>query len=224
MERVRPQHEQSETSGTAPHWLVALAREQPGLTALLLMSVVGLGVSIYLTIVHYDSKVSLLCTTGGVVNCQSVTTSAYSIIPGTTIPITIPGMLWFIALGALAGVGLWAAAHSQAEPSRLRIATLLWTIAGMVFVLYLVYAEIVKVQRICEWCTVVHLLTLASFLIALTRWQRRDEPALPPVSQRRAPARPPVTPTHSASSARPATPAISRRTRRTLNHRQPNAR
>lgn len=219
MERVRPQHEQDETQ---PHWLVALAREQPGLTALLLMSLVGLGVSIYLTIVHYDSKVSLLCTTGGVVNCQSVTTSAYSVIPGTTIPITIPGMLWFIALGALAGVGLWTAAHSQPEPARLRLAALLWTIAGMVFVLYLVYAEIVKVQRICEWCTVVHLLTLASFLVALTRWQRRDEPVLPP--QRRAPARPPTAPTHSAAPAHPAAPAISRRTRRTLNHRQPNVR
>jgi uncharacterized membrane protein len=212
----------NEQRETAPRRLVALAREQAGLTALLLMSVVGLGVSIYLTIVHYNSKVSLLCTTGGVVNCQSVTTSAYSVIPGTAIPITIPGMLWFLALGALAGVGLRAAVRSVAEPPRLRLATLLWTLAGLIFVLYLVYCEIVLVQRLCEWCTVVHLLTLASFLIALTRWQRRNEPALPP--QRLTATRHPAPTSRSAAHARPAGSALSRRTRRTLGQRTPSAR
>lgn len=210
---------------TLPRRLLALAREQAGLTTLLLMSVVGLGVSIYLTIVHYNSKVSLLCTTGGVVNCQSVTTSAYSVIPGTSIPVTIPGMLWFLALGTLAGVGLRAAALSIAEPPRLRLATMLWTLVGLVFVLYLVYCEIVLVQRLCEWCTVVHLLTLASFLIALTRWQRRDEPALPP--QRHATSRQPArnaTASHGATHTRPAGPALSRRTRRSLGQRTPSAR
>jgi len=207
-----------------PQRLLALGRAQLGQTALLLMSIVGLGVSIYLTVVHYDSKVSLLCTTGGVINCQSVTTSAYSVVPGTTIPITIPGMLWFLALGAMAGVGLWSAARAQAEPPRLRLAALLWTVAGLVFVLYLVYCEIVLVQRICEWCTVVHILTFASFLIALNRWQRRDEPDLPP--QRSAPARQSSAQaaTHSATHGRPAGPPLSRRTRRTLGQRTPSAR
>ncbi len=211
---------------TLPQRLLTLAREQVGLTALLLMSVVGLGVSIYLTIVHYDSKVSLLCTTGGVVNCQSVTTSADSVVPGTNIPVTIPGMLWFLTLGALAVVGLRAAARAQAEPPRLRLAPLLWTLAGLVFVLYLVYCEIVLVQHLCEWCTVVHLLTLASFLIALTRWQRRDEPAPPPqrsVPTRQQPA-PNATASHGNAHARPAGPALSRRTRRTRGQRTPSAR
>jgi hypothetical protein len=86
-----------------------------------------------------------------------------------------------------------------------------------------VFAEIVLVQRICEWCTVIHLLTLASFLIALTRWQRRDEPALPmpqraPANRAAQPAAPTATAGRSASSA------LSHRTRRSLNRRPPTAR
>jgi uncharacterized membrane protein len=224
MGSVAPQ-QREEHAETPLSRLVALAREQPGLVTLIVMAVVGLGISIYLTIVHYDTKVTLFCTTGGLVNCQSVTSSAYSVVPGTSIPITIPGMLWFLALGALAGVGLWAATHDQAEPPRLRAISLLWSLAGLAFVLYLVYCEIVLVQRICEWCTVVHLLTLGAFLITLTRWQRRNEPALPPASRRvsaRTPAPPPTAPT--ASHSRSAAPAVSRRTRRALSQRPPSAR
>src|SRR6185437_5059799 len=47
----------------------------------------------------------------------------------------------------------------------------------MAFVLYLVYAEIVLLHTLCEWCTVVHLLTFATFLLALNRWQQRGLPA-----------------------------------------------
>ncbi len=220
MERVTAP--QSEETVTPLRRLLALARAQLGLTALLLMTLAGLGVSIYLTIVHYDSKATLICTTGGLVNCQSVTTSAYSVLPGTSIPVTIPGMLWFIALGALAGVGLWAAARNEAEPERLRLAMLLWTLGGLLFVLYLVYCEIVLVQRICEWCTSVHLLTLAAFLVALTRWQRRDEPALAQTAARRHTTQASGRP--ASPGARAATPALSRRARRSLNQRPPAAR
>ena len=233
MERtMAPQRQEQEETATPLRRLLALARAQLGLTALLLMALAGLGVSIYLTIVHYDSKATLICTTGGLVNCQSVTTSAYSVLPGTSIPVTIPGMLWSVALGALAGVGLWAAARGQAEPPRLRLATLLWTLGGLLFVLYLVYCEIVLVQRICEWCTSVHLLTLAAFLVALTRWQRRDEPApllaTPQMTTRRASgqasARPTVPGATGALGGRPPAPALSRRARRALNQRPPSAR
>lgn len=225
MKSIAPQHD--ERAETRMSRLLAFIREQPGQTALLVMAVIGLGISIYLTIVHYDSKVPLVCNTSGLVSCQSVTTSAYSVIPGTTIPITIPGMLWFLALGALAGVGLRWAARGEAEDSRLRITTLLLTVAGLAFVLYLVYCEIVLVQRICEWCTVIHLLTLASFVIALTRWQRRNEPIItraPRASSasRAAQGAHSASIAHSGAHGRPTT--LSRRARRSLNHRSPAGR
>lgn len=202
--------------------LLTLARAQPGLTALLLMSLVGIGVSIYLTIVHYDKKVALVCTTGGLVNCQDVTTSAYSVVPFTTIPITIPGMLWFIALGVAAFLGLRAVWRAESEPEWLRGSMLVWTIGGMLFVIYLLYAEIVKVQHLCEWCTVIHLMTFASLLIALTRWQRRFDPPAQYVP--RAQVKSPQQSRGANAASRSVAPPMTHRARRGMNQRGGRAR
>lgn len=157
--------------------LLLLARRAPGLVAMLLMALVGLGISIYLTTIHYQG-VAPICNTTGVIDCAAVTSSAYSVLPGPgKISITIPGMLWFVVSGGMALVALLAIWRNRPEPSWLRLAHLLWGAVGMVFVLYLVYAEIVTLQRLCEWCTVVHLLTFATFLLALNRWQQRGLPA-----------------------------------------------
>lgn len=156
--------------------LLLLARRAPGLVAMLLMALVGLGISIYLTTIHYQG-VAPLCNTTGVIDCARVTSSEYSVLPGTQIPITIPGMIWFVVSGGMALVALLAIWRNRLEPSRLRLAHLLWGAVGMIFVLYLVYAEIVALRRLCEWCTVVHLLTFATFLLALNRWQQRALPA-----------------------------------------------
>ena len=164
------------TSGGVGARLLLLARRAPGLVAMLLMALAGLGISIYLTVVHYQGLGVAFCSTTGIVNCNKVTSSGNSVLFGTNVPITVPGMLWFIASGALAVVALVAIWRNRREPSRLRLIHLLWALAGMAFVLYLVYAEIVLLHTLCEWCTVVHVLTFATFLLALQRWQQRGLP------------------------------------------------
>ena len=133
------------------------------------MGLAGLGISAYLTTVHY-AQVPLLCTTGGVVDCAAVTSSTYSVVPGTTIPVTAPGMLWFAVSAVLAVLAVVAARRERDEPCWLRTVHVLWCVAGLAVVLYLVYAEI-SLRRICEWCTAVHLLVLASLLVTIARWQ-----------------------------------------------------
>ncbi|HEY7832812.1 MAG TPA: vitamin K epoxide reductase family protein, partial [Ktedonobacterales bacterium] len=128
------------------------------LSVLALAAVAGFAISAYLTSVHFAS-VPLFCSTTGVVNCAAVTSSAYSVVPFTQIPITIPGMLFFAASAGLAAVGLRCAWAGLAEPSRLRVAHVALGAAGLLFVLYLVFAEIALLRKICEWCTAVHLLT-----------------------------------------------------------------
>jgi uncharacterized membrane protein len=170
--------------------VVAFVRDEPGLVAIALMAVAGLAVSIYLTTVHY-ADVPLVCTNTGAIDCSAVTTSKYSVVPGTNLPITIPGMLWFVVSGGLAIYTLVLHRQRRPEPERLRLLQLLWGGAGLAFVLYLVYVEIVLVHKICEWCTVVHVLTLATFLVALYRFQQ--VPALGPTPRRaRAQAAPPT--------------------------------
>ncbi len=130
----------------------------------------GILVSAYLTIVHY-STIPLVCTNGGVVDCAAVTSSAYSVVPGTSIPVALLGIVWFAVSGGLALVATVAAWRRAPEPAWLPSAHVIWAIAGLGSVLYLVFGEI-SLRRICEWCTVVHLLVVASLLIALARWQR----------------------------------------------------
>jgi uncharacterized membrane protein len=156
-------------------WL--LARRAPDLTAMVAMALIGLGISIYLTIIHFQ-HVAPLCSTNGVVDCGVVTSSAFSVITlfGRPIPITIPGGIWFVVSGALAVIALRAIWQGRREWARLREVQLLWSLAGLVFVLYLVYAEIVALHKLCEWCTAVHVLTLITFLLALNRWLQRGLP------------------------------------------------
>ncbi|HEV8194724.1 MAG TPA: vitamin K epoxide reductase family protein [Ktedonobacterales bacterium] len=159
--------------------IVAFVRDEPGSVAIALMAIAGLAISIYLTTVHY-AAVPLVCTNTGTLDCSAVTTSSYSVVPRTNLPITIPGMLWFIVSGGLATSALVLHRQQRPEPERLRLLQLLWGGAGLAFVLYLVYAEIVLIRHICEWCTVVHVLTLAIFLVALYRFQQAVVPAPAP--------------------------------------------
>jgi uncharacterized membrane protein len=50
----------------------------------------------------------------------------------------------------------------------------------VVFVLYLVWAELFRIDAICLWCTVVHVVTLALFAVVVL------EVALRPVTPDRA--------------------------------------
>jgi uncharacterized membrane protein len=137
---------------------------------LIAFAVIGLGISIYLTTVHYASG-QLLCTAGGFVNCQAVTSSIYSVVPGTSIPVTIPGMVWFIVSGALAVLAIRCARREVEEPEWLRPIHLIWCLLGLVSVLYFVFAELVKLHELCEWCTGVHILVFLSLLVTITRLQ-----------------------------------------------------
>jgi uncharacterized membrane protein len=141
-----------------------------GKVLLLLFSLVGAGIAVYLTTVHYEN-VPLICSAGGFVDCARVLSSSYSVIPGTVIPITIPGLAWCVVSAILAIVGLrWALSPSSQR--RVTIALFIWTLLGMCTVLYLVYVEIVRLHTICAWCTGLHALILLMFLITLLQLQQ----------------------------------------------------
>ena len=104
-----------------------------------------------------------MCTQSAGIDCNAVTTSSYSLVPGTAIPVSLPGMLWSLAVVAAGAVTL------RADPPWLRPALLAWSSAGLVVVLYLVNAELAVIHAICEWCTALHLLIAGTFFLALAR-------------------------------------------------------
>ena len=124
----------------------------------LLLTVAGIGVAVYLTIAHYDTGVSLMCSSKGAINCEKVTQSAQSEVFG--IPVAVLGLAYFVGMLPLQLPAAWR----SADP-RVRWGRLAYTAAGILFVFYLVYAEAVIIKAICLWCTAVHVLTLLLFVL-----------------------------------------------------------
>lgn len=123
------------------------------------LTLTGLGISVYLTITHYDEK-ALVCSASSTVDCHAVTTSEYSTLLG--IPMPLLGLAFFVGFGAL--ITPWAL-RSQWGP--LRWSRLAVTGVGLVFVVYLVSVELLLLHKICLWCTGVHGITIMLFLLAL---------------------------------------------------------
>jgi uncharacterized membrane protein len=139
---------------------------------LLLLSLVGAAIAIYLTTVHYENA-PLLCSTRGLIDCSRVLSSPYSVVPGTSLPITIPGLAWSLISAVLAVVGL-----RQTQPQALRriyLAQFIWSLLALVIVLYLVYLELVVLHTICAWCTAMHAVILIMFLITIVQLQQGQE-------------------------------------------------
>lgn len=130
---------------------------------ILLLSLCGVGIAAYLTAVHYE-QVPLLCSSSGLVDCQRVTSSAYSVVPGTAIPITIPGLIWALGSAVLALVE-W---RGPGPNRQVWMTHLVWSLLALVGALYLVYAEIVRLHTICVWCTAFHIIILVIFLLTMT--------------------------------------------------------
>jgi uncharacterized membrane protein len=122
-------------------------------------SVAGLGVSIYLTVVHYSS-IPLACPATPQINCEQVLSSAYGVIGGSAIPTSAAGIVWFAVSGLLAAGRL----TGRADLARPQLA---WSALGLLTVLFLVYVEIVQLGAVCVWCSTAHVLVLMIFLISL---------------------------------------------------------
>ncbi len=140
---------------------------------ILAITIYGLGASVYLTIAHFDTHVSLVCSGHGVINCEEVTTSSWSEVFGV-LPVAVLGLAFYVFLTAANSP--WAWRWQQRLPA-IRWARLGSLVVGIVFVLYLIYAE-TQIGAICLWCTSVHVATFLLFCIivfdAAYNWGKPD--------------------------------------------------
>jgi len=141
--------------------------------AALALSAVGLGIATYLTVDHYTGTLPV-CSASGVVDCAKVTTSPQSVVLG--IPVAVLGLAYFVVMTALNLPAAW-----RSERMAVGWARLLWSLVGMGMVLYLLSAELFAIKAICLWCTGVHVVTFALFVLVLA--------SFPALAARNAPAR-----------------------------------
>ncbi len=124
------------------------------------LALVGLGVSIYLTVAHFTESTLAGCSESGLVNCTKVTTSPQSYVFG--IPVAVLGLAFY--LFAVAIMSPWAWQATRREIHLLRMASV---VVGIGFVLYLLYAELFIIGSICLYCTSIHIITFVLFVLTV---------------------------------------------------------
>jgi uncharacterized membrane protein len=131
--------------------------------ATLLFSVLGLADSIYLVYQHFSHAASFAgCPDNSGINCEAVTTSAWSHLFG--MPVSVLGLAFFVFMVAVNSRWGWRARWQVVHWARLAS-----VIVGMVFVLYLVWAELYRIGAICLYCTGVHGITFILFALIVSR-------------------------------------------------------
>ena len=122
------------------------------------LSLVGLGIAAYLSFTHFEGNKFLACSTTGLFNCDTVTSSPQSYVFG--VPVALVGLVGYAVLVVLNSPWGWRSSRYSLHLTRAVI-----VVGSMVFVLWLVAAELLYVGHICEWCTGVHVVTFLLFVI-----------------------------------------------------------
>lgn len=104
--------------------------------AIAVVSLIGLAIASYLTVIHY-THTSPICTTGG---CEKVQHSSYAKLHG--VPVAL--------LGLIAYVLVLATALARGVSASLAGAVL--GLSGAAFSGYLLWAQLARIHAICQWC------------------------------------------------------------------------
>lgn len=133
----------------------------------LIISVLGVADSTFLVYQHFSQAGSFaFCSDKGGINCEAVTTSAWSYLPAGPVswsaPVSVLGLAFFLFMLAVNSPWGWRARWPVVHWARL-----VSVCVGIVMVLYLVWAELFRIDAICLYCTGVHILTFALFALVV---------------------------------------------------------
>ncbi|HEX2319809.1 MAG TPA: vitamin K epoxide reductase family protein [Streptosporangiaceae bacterium] len=129
----------------------------------IVVSLLGLADAVYLTYQHFSGATSFVgCSASGAVNCEAVTTSPESHVFG--IPVAVLGLAFFVFMVAINSRWGWKAPWPAVHWARLAS-----VVIGIVFVLYLIWAELFRINAICLYCTGVHIFTFILFALIIGR-------------------------------------------------------
>ena len=135
------------------------------LAIIAVLSLIGIGLSSYLTEAHYALSEESFCDINAQVSCTAVNTSVYSELFG--ISVALLGVIWFLAIFGMAFLH-WRGKHTHKW-------MVFWSVSGVAFVGYLILAEIL-LRAFCILCTSAHIIVL--LILALTILLYRNKPSL----------------------------------------------
>ena len=128
-----------------------------------LIALIGVFVSLYLTLYKLGYIGTLACGTGA---CETVQLSKWGDFLG--VPVAGWGVVYYGAVLALAVAG---EQERFVGSRRLTTALLLVTGWGLLFTLWLTYLELFVIHAICRWCVGSATMTVLLFALALWDWR-----------------------------------------------------
>ncbi len=131
------------------------------LDALVLLAVVGVAISGYLTWVAFDTEVEAFCS--GIGDCSTVQSSRYAKLAG--VPVALLGLGMYGALLLLVGARRRSVAVAASEAAR--AATFGLALSGALYSGYLTYVELFVIDAICAWCVASALVVTAMLVLCL---------------------------------------------------------
>jgi uncharacterized membrane protein len=131
--------------------------EDTRLRGIVLISLVGLFVAVYLLLYHLGYYGILVCGTG---SCETVQTSKYARFLGQPVPLW--GTLWYAGMLVLAFLGLGPVAGRRWPAALLALGAT----GGLLFSAYLTGIELFILHAVCMWCVISAVLTALIFLLA----------------------------------------------------------
>ncbi len=126
------------------------------------LTLAGIGIASYLTVMHFSSG-SLYCPVGG--GCETVQKSSYSKLLG--IPVATLGLASYLIL--------LATVFTRDSRALLVGATL--SLVGVAFSGWLLYVMLVRIDAVCAWCAGNDIVAVLLVPLTLTRFLS-EEPAL----------------------------------------------
>ncbi len=129
------------------------------LKVILVLSFIGLLTSIYLVKDHYSTAEGSFCDVNDKISCSLVNSSVFSEL--FNVPVALFGVFWFLVL-----IYFSFKALKEKKDDSLISAILAWSIAGILFVVYMIIGEIF-LKALCPFCTVVHVIVLVVLILAV---------------------------------------------------------
>ncbi len=121
------------------------------------LSIIGLGVSLYLTTLQTQGQTLEFCEITSFFSCDRVLTSPYAKF--LNIPNSLYGVGWFAVASS-------AAFLAQKKKWAAKFLTM-WSALGIAVVGLLVYVELGLINAVCLLCTIAHLLAVGVAILSV---------------------------------------------------------
>ena len=143
------------------------SRESRVMMVVLILSMAGIGLATFLVANHYRLVSADFCEIGPWADCEDVNGGPYSeVLPG--LPWAVVGLAGFVAVFCLSYLKLYYPELDR--KGRFVPLLLLFSVVGVIFVVYLNYIEFAVIHKLCIFCAASHAIMIVILMI-IAWWQ-----------------------------------------------------